>query len=159
MLNGLLMKPETIQLLLQYGFYVLVIVVALIVIGCIKRNKKASMKPEAVKSACEKAVSYVDALLEENEKRAPSAVIASTKLAKLTVMVEEAAWLGYQIVETKKDIVMEGIAGSLDKVATSLDKETEDGYVKSAHYLSALTEAKGVLAGVVEKLNVIIAER
>ena len=86
-------------------------------------------------------------------------MIASTKLAKLTVMVEEAAWHGYQIVETKKDIVMEGIAGSLDKVATSLDKETEDGYVKSAHYLSALTLAKGALEGVVEKLNVIIAER
>lgn len=159
MLNGLLITGETIQLLLQYGVYALVIIVALIVIGIVKRNVKEQMKPESVKKACQKAKSYADGLIKESETKAPSAVMAATRLNKLRTLVEEAAWLGYQIVENKKDIVMEGVAGALDKSASSLNKTAEDGYVKSELYASVLKDTIACIDGAITKLEKLIAEK
>ncbi len=159
MMNGLLISSETIQLLLQYGIYAAVIVVALVVISIIKHNVKAEMKPEVVQKACEKAKTYAENLIKESETKVPTAVLAATKLNKLRTLVEEAAWLGYQIVESKKDIVIEGVAGALDKEASALDKTAEDGYVKAEHYKTALNSALVCVEGAISKLQVLIAEK
>lgn len=159
MLNGLLIAGETIQLLLEYGIYALIIIAALVVMGIIKRNIKEEMKPESVKRACQKAKTYAEGLAKESETKVPSAVLAATKLNKLKALVEEAAWLGYQIVESKKDIVIEGVAGSLDKLASSLDKVAEDGYVKGEAYVATLKDTIAGVDGAIAKLDKLLAEK
>ena len=159
MLNGLLIAGETIQLLLEYGIYALIIIAALVIIGIIKRNVKEEMKPESVKKACQKAKTYAEGLAKESETKMPTAVLAATKLNKLKALVEEAAWLGYQIVESKKDIVIEGVAGALDKQASSLDKTAEDGYVKGEAYVVALNDTVASIDGAMAKLDKLLAEK
>ena len=85
-------------------------------------------------------------------------LLGATKLAVLSKHVANAAWYGFQIVSSKKDIVIEGIANALDGVATMLHNEAEDGYVPADEYESVVKKAISVLDENIAKLDGIIGK-
>ena len=105
MLNVLLMSSEGIRLCLEYGLCLLIIVVALIAIGFLKRKTKKEMRAETVKASCLKAIKYAQSVLDDGEHKGTHMLLGSTKLAHLSAYIADAAWYAFQIVQAKKDII------------------------------------------------------
>lgn len=156
MTSYLLIASEGIKLILYYGVCLGVILLALVVTLLLKYKTKQEMRVSTVKKSSEKARAYAQFLL---ENKAKSHLFGSAKLLKLNGLVEDAAWLAFQIFENKKDIVFEGIAGALDSLATALSKETSNGYVSMSVYEETLRHALDVLDGVIAKMDGILANR
>lgn len=155
MLNALLISAEAAKLILHYGICAAIIFIALIAIGCMKRHTKKEMRTETVKKRCVKAKEYAQSLLSGKDK---ANLLGSTKLMKLDAHVEEAAWLAFQIVEVKKDILFEGIANTLDALATEVANESADGYIPLDVYEKDIARAIEVLEGVIIKLDGLIKD-
>ena len=151
----LALSGENARLLLAYGACVAIIFAALIVMAFMKRNTKRQMRPVSVKKACAKAKKYAEESLSQN--KSTKKLLGATKLLRLSVLVSDAAWLAYQIVENKRDILFDGIAGGLDGLATSLAKESEQGYLPEEEYEANLKSAIDSLNGTIEKLDKMIA--
>ena len=158
MMNGLLISttPEVVMLLISYGVCAAIIVAALILIVALKWHTKKQMRSEAVKKACEKAKKCAEKLLEQKSR---AKLFGATNLMHLNRYLAEAAWLAFQIAEVKKDILFEGIAGTLDGLATEISNESENGYIPQEEYEADVKKALAGLNGVLEKLNTIIARR
>ncbi len=156
MISGLLLSlsATTAKLLLAYGTCVVIILAALIFMGFMKRHTKRQMRPVSVKKACVKAKKYAEESLEQHS--GAKKLLGATKLHRLSVLVAEAAWLSYQIVENKRDILFDGIAGGLDGLATSLEKESAQGYLPEEEYESTIKGAIALLDGTIEKLDKMI---
>ena len=156
MINGLLLglSAKGAKLLLAYGTCAVIILVALIVMGFMKRNTKRQMRPESVKKACLKAKQYAEKALVQNS--GAQKFLGATKLHKLSVLVAEAAWLSYQILENKKDILFDGIASNLDDLATVLSKESEQGYLPEEEYEKSIKDVITSLDDTIKHLDKII---
>lgn len=157
MANGLLISAADAKLILAYGICLVIILLALIVMAALKRNTQKEMRPESVKKSCLKAKKYAEGLLEQN--KGEQLLLGATKFMRLDGYISDAAWLAYQIVEVKKDIVFEGIANTLDGLATSVSKESENGYIPKAEYEADVKEVIAVLDGIIAKLDNIIKTR
>ena len=151
-------SAEQIKLVIYYGVIAAVIVVTIIVMGIIRRKTKSELRPEKIKKACVKAKKYAEGILASGEHKGSHALLGATKLANLSKYVANAAWYGFQIVGVKKDIVIEGIANSLDGTATMLHNEAEDGYVPASAYEDYVNQAIQALEGNIAKLDEIIAK-
>lgn len=154
MTNGLLISATDARLILSYGLCAAIIAAALIIIAALKRHTKKQMRPEAVKKSCVKAKKYAAGLLVQH--KGTQMLLGATKLAKLNAYISEAAWLAFQIVEAKKDIVFEGIAGTLDGLATEVSKESENGYIPAEEYEADVKKAIAGLDGVIAKIDTLI---
>ncbi len=150
MLNVLATSVQVMKLLLYYGACFAIILVAAIATICLKHQTKKEMRPTAVKKRCEKAKEYAKRSLTNKDK---AKLFAAAKLVKLNGLVEEASWLAFQIFEKKRDIVFEGIANSLDGLATAISKEAYDGYLSVETYEECLNGAVKTLDGALEKLE------
>lgn len=157
MMNGTLLaiSTQTAKLILAYGICAAIILGALIVMGFMKRNTKRQMRPITVKKACEKAKKYAQAALVQGN--AAQKLLGATKLHHLSALVSNAAWLAYQIVENKRDILFDGIAGSLDSLATSISKDSEQGYLPDEEYEESLKVAIETLDATIAKLDKMMA--
>lgn len=157
MMNAYLLalSDNTAKLLLAYGVCAGIILCALIVMACLKRHTKRQMRPVSVKKACVKAKKYAEVALAQGD--AAQRLLGATKLHRLSVMVSHAAWLSYQIVENKRDILFDGIAGGLDGLATSLAKDSEQGYLPDEEYEGSLKSAIESLSSTIVKLDKMIA--
>ena len=155
-MNGLILaiSGESAKLLLAYGACAAIILVALIAMGFLKRNTKRQMRPVSVKKACLRAKKYAEEAIAQTS--GAKKLLGATKLHKLSILVSEAAWLSYQIVENKRDILFDGIAGGLDGLATSLAKDSEQGYLPEEEYEASLKSAIDSLSGTIEKLDKMI---
>ena len=151
-------SAEQIKLVIYYGVIAAVIVVTIIVMGIIRRKTKSELRPEKIKKACVKAKKYAEEILASSEHKGSHALLGATKLANLSKYVANAAWYGFQIVGAKKDIVIEGIANSLDGTATMLHNEAEDGYVPANAYENYVNQAIQALEVNIAKLDEIIAK-
>lgn len=158
MKNVLLVSAETAKLLLSYGVYAVIILIGLILIVALKRKTKKELRPEWVKNRILKAKSYAQKLLVSSAKGV-KALLGSTHLLKLKDYVADAAWAAYQIVAEKKDIVFDGVAGALDKIAAEIVKETEDGIIPAEAYEKDLQQAIEGLDAALVKVEAIIAAR
>lgn len=158
MLNVLLMSSEGIRLCLEYGLCLLIIVVALIAIGFLKRKTKKEMRAETVKASCLKAIKYAQSVLDDGEHKGTHMLLGSTKLAHLSAYIADAAWYAFQIVQAKKDIVFEGIASGLDTLASELATESENGYIPANEYEAWVKKAIAELQAAVAKLDTIIVK-
>lgn len=157
--NVLLMSAETTRLLLSYGFYGAIILFGLVCIIVLRRKTKKELRPEWVKNRVQRAKKYGQDLLIAGAKKGLKTLLGTTHLLKLKDRVADASWAAYQLVTEKKDIVFDGIANTLDKAATTLVKETEDGFVAAETYEKDLQKTVEILDGVLVKINAIIASR
>lgn len=155
MANVLLIAAKTAKLLLAYGAYAAVILVALLLIGTSRRKTKKEMRPQTVKSRCVKAKKYAEKILSSPYNGA-NTLLGASKLLRLNGYVSDAAWLAFQIVGAKKDIIFEGIANALDGLATRLVKESSDGYVPAEEFEADVKNAIESLDSTIEKLDAII---
>ena len=154
-LNAVGFSGEELKLILYYGIILAVIAVTVLLMGVFRRKTKSELRPEKMKKACVKAKKYAEEILASGEDGA-RVLLGATKLAVLSKHVANAAWYGFQIVSSKKDIVIEGIANALDGVATMLHNEAEDGYVPADEYESVVKKAISVLDENIAKLDGII---
>ena len=156
-LNAVGFSGEELKLILYYGTILAVIAVTMVLMGVFRRKTKSELRPEKMKKACVKAKKYAEEILTSGENGA-RVLLGATKLAMLSKHVANAAWYGFQIVSSKKDIVIEGIANALDGVATMLHNEAEDGYVPTDVYESVVKKAIAVLDENIAKLDGIIGK-
>lgn len=148
-------SAETAKLLLAYGVCAVIIFAALMAMALLKRHTKRQMRPIAVKKACVKAKKYAEKSLFQNQKAAK--FLGASKLLHISMLVSDAAWLAYQIVENKRDILFDGIAGGLDGLATTLAKESEQGYLTEEEYEAEVKAAIAGLDAQIAKLDKMIA--
>lgn len=134
---------------LYYGACVAIIIAALIVMGAMKSKTKKEMRPEAVKKACVKAKVCADKILAEKSVK----MLAAARLLRLNKHVANAFWLAFQIADNKKDIVFEGIAGTLDGLSSTLVKESNNGYLSEEEFNSCVMVVLNTLNGVIEKVD------
>ncbi|MBQ9713739.1 MAG: hypothetical protein IJV83_00270 [Clostridia bacterium] len=139
------------KLILSYGICTAIIVMALLAMGFLRRHTKKQMRPQTVKKACEKAKAYATELC--NQSKGAQILLGATKLHHLSVLVSEATWLAFQIVEGKKDILFEGIANGLDTLATELVTAAQQGYLTEEEYEVSIKSAIGILDEKIEKLS------
>lgn len=156
MTNAFLISSEGARLLLQYGGYLLVIVVGFVLIALVKRKAKKELTPEWVKSRCEKAQAYANKIISAGERKGAFLLLGSTKLIKLNSLITDAVWSAYQVAEKKKDLAFEGIANTLDALATDLVQEAENGYVPVEDFERDVQAILDGLAKAIDKLNAII---
>ena len=134
---------------LYYGACVAIIIAALIIMGAMKSKTKKEMSPESVKKACVKAKVCAEKILAEKAIK----MLAGTKLLRLNKHVANAFWLAFQIADNKKDIVFEGIAGTLDGLSSTLVKESNNGYLSEEEFNACVRGAIDTLNGVIEKVG------
>ena len=152
MLNGLLaLHQDAPKLILSYGACAAIILAALFALAWIKNHKKRQMRPVTVKKSCGKAKAYAQKIL--NAGKGEQTLLGSTHLVALSAKVSETTWLAFQIAETKKDLAFEGMATSLDGLATVLAKESEVGFLEKDEYELIINNAIAVLDGVMAKLD------
>ena len=149
-MNMLLMSTRTADALLHYGICVLVILIALIVMGIIKNKTKKELRPATVKKSCVKAKVVAENVLADKKNLK---VLAGTRLLKLNKYVANAFWYAFQIADTKKDLVFEGLASKLDALSFELVKEANNGYITEEEYETQVRNAINVLDSVIEKIN------
>lgn len=154
MTNMLLMSTRTADALLHYGVCVLVILIALIVMGIMKNKTKKELRPDTVKKSCVKAKVVAEKVLADKKNLK---VLAGTRLLKLNKYVANAFWYAFQIADTKKDIVFEGLASKLDALSSELVKEANNGYITEEEYEMHVRKAIEVLDSVIVKINSLAA--
>lgn len=154
MTNILLMSTRTADALLHYGICVLVILIALIVMGIMKDKTKKELRPATVKKSCVKAKVVAEKVLADKKNLK---VLAGTRLLKLNKYVANAFWYAFQIADTKKDLVFEGLASKLDALSLELVKEANNGYITEEEYETLVRKAIEVLDSVIEKINALNA--
>ena len=152
-------SPEAIRLWLYYGICFALIFVAFTAIGIHKRRTKKELRAERVRRSCVKAKRKAAKMLAVQEKKEGHIILASPKLSRLSGEVANAAWYAFQIVDAKKDIVFEGIANEIDKLATELSTESEDGYIPVEEYKAYLEKTVKGLEEVVKKIDQVMKSR
>lgn len=157
-MNALLISvsAKVAKLILSYGICFAIIFVALIALATFKRKTKKEMRPQTIKARCEKAKKYAEGLLSKQSSKGAHLFLGSTKLMKLTELIEDASWLAFQVVDAKKDLVYEGIANALDGLATTLGNEFAQGYIPAEEYEKDIQKAIAVLETAIAKLDGLI---
>ena len=146
---------DVLWLCFEYGLCLIVVLIAVIGIGFLKRRTKREMRAETVKKSCMKAKKYAEEILNEGEHKGTYMLLGSTKLGHLSACVADAAWYAFQIVNVKRDIVYEEIASLLDSMATELSTQSENGYIPVGEYRTCVEKTIARLDVVMEKLDVL----
>jgi outer membrane PBP1 activator LpoA protein len=152
-LLALNMDSEGIKLCLYYGACFLIILLALIVMGCLNRKTKKEIRAEKVKTCCIDAKEYAQEMLRTGGHKGKHLLLGATKLLRLQDRITDAAWYAFQIATNKKDIVFEGIANQLDALANTISNAAADGYVSLSDYESCIGKTIETLDVVIEQLN------
>ena len=147
------MTVEALLLCLEYLICLVIIVAALLGMAVFKRRTKKQMRAETVKKSCEKAKAAAEEMLDDGKNKGAYVLLAASKLAHLSLLVADAAWYAFQIVGAKKNILYEGIANSLDEVATELSNASEEGYISVKDYQACLEKTMQTLDAVMAKLD------
>ena len=155
MLNllALNINSEGIKLCLYYGACFLVILLALIIMGFLKRKTKKEMRADKVKNCCIDAKEYAQELLHTDGHKGKHLLLGATKLLRLQDRITDAAWYAFQIATNKKDILFEGIANQLDALANTVSNAAADGYVSLSDYEMCIRKTLETLDAVIEQLN------
>lgn len=155
MLYGLLTEttPEMLLLALEYAICLALIVIAVIGMAIFKRKTRKQMSADRVKKSCQKAKAAAEEMLEGEYNKSSYLLLAATKLSHLSSLVADGAWYAFQIVGAKKNILYEGIANSLDGIATELSNASEEGYISVEEYQACLKKTIQTLDAAITKLD------
>lgn len=157
MTSALLITAQHLGVVLEYAVCFLIVIGALLALGFLRRRTKKEMRAEAVRKSCLKAKAYAEEILGDVKNKGAYMLLGSTKLGHLSGLIADACWYAYQIVNARRDIVFEGIATSLDTLASAISVESDDGYIPINEYQAYVKKAIGELEVVIEKLDGIIA--
>lgn len=155
-LNLLALSVDDFTLLISYAFYALIIFVALALIGVFKKKEKRLLSPKTVKARCEAAATFAEELIAHKKGHL---MMATTKLAKLSSMISEAEWLALRLVEDKKDIDFDGIAKTLDTLATDVNNKSTESFISTRELNECLEETHKKLKSVIGSLDALISHR
>ena len=139
--------------------YISIIVIALLAIAFLRRKTKKEMRAETVKKSCLKAKEYAEDIFGDVKHKGTHILLGSTRLGHLSGLITDASWYAFQIVNVKRDIVFEGIANSLDVLASELTTVAEDGYIPAGEYQACVKRAIGELELTITKLDAMIASK
>ncbi len=158
MLYGLLTEttPEMLLLALEYAICLMLIVVAVIGMAIFKHKTRKQMSADRVKKSCQKAKVEAEEMLGEGHNKSTYLLLVATKLSHLSSLVADGAWYAFQIVGAKKNILYEGIANSLDGVATELANASEEGYISVEEYRACLEKTIQTLDSAITKLDTMV---
>lgn len=145
-----LINAHRAELILYYGGCLAVIVAVLIAMAILKNKTKKELRPATVKKSCVKAKVIAEKVLADKKNLK---VLGGARLLKLNKYVANAFWYAFQIADTKKDLVFEGISGTLDSLSSQLVKEANNGYISEEEYETQIRSAIDVLNSVIEKIN------
>ena len=154
MSHKLLITSAGAKLILHYGVCFAIILVAVLALGFRKRRTRKELRFDFVKKQIVKSKTCAEKLLATKQK---VPFLGSTKLLKLAASVEESTWYVLQVVEVKKEMLFDGVANSLDALATKLVNTASEGYVSMQEFEESVTNAIQVLDTAIEKVNAIIA--
>ncbi len=153
MLYGLLMGQPEIMLILEYALCLVLVLLSLFGFIVIRRRTNKQLNAWTVKKYCLKARETAVEMLDDNKHKSTYVLLAASKLAHLSSEVADAAWYAYQIVSVKKNILYEGIANSLDVLATEISNASQDGYILFEDYKACAEKTIATLDTVLTKLN------
>lgn len=159
MVYSLLISSQSLGVLFEYILCFIIIIVSLLAIGFIRYKTKKEMRAETVKRSCLKAKAYAEEIFGDVKYKGSHMLLGSAKLKHLSGLIADACWYAYQIVHSKKDIIFEGIATSLDSLASEISLESDDGYVPSGEYQEYLKKVIKELDETIEKLDMLISGR
>ena len=151
LLTATTFSADGIILAVYYGVCVLLIIVGIIVTAALKRKTKKELNATTVKKYCLKAKKVADEMLDDSASE--NFLLGATKLGNLSKSVANASWYAFQIYELKRDLIFEGIASNLDRLATELANDSEIGYVPFETYKEDVEKAVESLTAIIEKLE------
>lgn len=150
-----------LPLLIRYGWYLLIIFLGLLFLGLLKRRSRRSLTAEAVRRNCLLLKKRLEEMLsgESKGRRGSRAAFGQAKLIKLRSAAEEAVWSATRMVGEGKELVFDGIAESLDELASLLSGAAEDAFADRAEIEAVLRSAAEKLNGVIRQIDAVIESR
>lgn len=152
----LALSVEDFSLLIQYVFYVTIILICFVLIGMFKKKDKNRLTLKEVRSLCCKAKAFAEKI---RVKKIGTHVIASPQLSKLASMVTEPTWLALRIVEEKRDIDFNGIVFGLDVLASQISEKSLDSFMPADEFEDFMREITNKLDVVIGSLDEIARKR
>ena len=156
MMNALLVSANVAKICLYYGGCALVILLVLIIMALMKGKTKSEMRLETIRKSCVKAKVVAEQILSD---KGNVKVLAGSRLLYLKKFVANAFWYAFQIADSKKDIVCEGIANTLDALSTELVKESGNGYITEEEFEALVKRSIDTLGDIVERINGLITSK
>ena len=150
-----------IQLAIQYGWYLILIVAGILLLALVRRRAKKNLTPEAVKQNCISLQKRLEDTLKEDEKEKSgrSGMFSQTKLMKLRSMAEESMWSAARLVEERKDLVFDGVVSSLDEIANLLADCADNAFAEREENEKIVRAALNKTEGVLAQIEAIIKQR
>lgn len=149
----LLAVPKGLLLALEYGLCFVLILLSLIILIVMRRQRINELRAETVVKSCKKALVYAEKMLEDKEHKGKHILLGSTKLGHLSSLVSESAWYAYQIGYKKQDLFFESISKDLDDVAGLVTNEAENVYILVTDYIVCTEKTVEQLRMLIEKIE------
>lgn len=149
----LLAVPKGLLLALEYGLCFVLILLSLIILIVMRRQRINELRAETVVKSCKKALVYAEKMLEDKEHKGKHILLGSTKLGHLSSLVSESAWYAYQIGYKKQDLFFESISKDLDNVAGLVTNEAENVYILVTDYIVCTEKTVEQLRMLIEKIE------
>lgn len=149
----LLAVPKGVLLALEYGLCFVLILLSLIILIVMRRQRINELRAETVVKSCKKALVYAEKMLEDKEHKGKHILLGSTKLGHLSSLVSESAWYAYQIGYKKQDLFFESISKDLDDVAGLVTNEAENVYILVTDYIVCTEKTVEQLRMLIEKIE------
>lgn len=149
----LLAVPKGVLLALEYGLCFVLILLSLIILIVMRRQRINELRAETVVKSCKKALVYAEKMLEDKEHKGKHILLGSTKLGHLSSLVSESAWYAYQIGYKKQDLFFEEISKDLDEVSGWIINEAENVYILVSDYIACTEKTIARLQTVMNKME------
>lgn len=145
------------EIILQYVFYFVIIVVGSFLLSFLKRRNRRELTAEKIKSVLQKTRKKANDVYKKIEKK--GTIFASVQLLNIASAIENCAWYTGNLIEEKKDIAFESISATLDAAATAVAEKSEDAFISVEEEKKCLKEAIEKLDACIQKAEWIIALR
>lgn len=155
------LSEEFGTLAVRYLWYFLLIGLGIFFLALVRRKTSRGLTKGRVKEKCLLLRKLLEETLEaEGRKIGKSAghkaSVNPARMAKLRGAAEEAMWTASRLVDERRDLVFDGIAGSLNEIADLL-AEAESAFADGSETEKSLREALRATDSVVEKIDAAMA--
>ncbi len=147
-----------VQLAIQYGWYLIVIIAGLLLLAFVRKKSKKTLTPEAVRQNCAALKKRLEDMLSE-ERKSKNGIFNQAKMMKLCSSAEEAMWSASRLVDERKDLVFDGVAGNLDGVANLLSEASANTFAENAETAAHVREALEQVERIIVQIDEIISSR
>lgn len=142
-------------LVVEYLFYLLVIAGGIFFLALFKKKTSRGLTYETVRKKCEKLKNLLEETLVPQGKKKRKSAGNPARMAILRSAAEEAMWSASRLVDERKDLLFDGIADSLDKIADLLASE-ENAFAGEEEAEKVVKEALDATEAVLRKIEATI---